>query len=86
MGENGSGKSTFINTLLGVIKPIYGKVHLKSQFHNKMPEIGYCPQYNVLMDTLTVEENLTFYSAIKTGLSYKKCSFEIDKYKCNKLV
>lgn len=42
IGENGSGKSTLIKTLLGLAKPLSGKIHRSDEFS---PErIGYMPQ------------------------------------------
>lgn len=40
-GENGSGKSTLIRALLGLIKPISGRINLKGI---KRGDIGYLPQ------------------------------------------
>ena len=42
VGENGSGKSTFIKTLLGLVEPIKGKIVFHKNFSNR--DIGYLPQ------------------------------------------
>jgi zinc transport system ATP-binding protein len=45
VGENGSGKSTLMKGLLGLLKPISGKI----QFYGlKQQEIGYLPQQTVV--------------------------------------
>lgn len=44
VGENGSGKSTLIKSLLGLIKPISGKISLSPALQNA--DIGYLPQQN----------------------------------------
>ncbi len=42
VGENGVGKSTFIKTLLGLIKPVSGEIKFSDGL--KSTEIGYLPQ------------------------------------------
>ena len=46
-GHNGSGKTTMIRTMMGLIKPIEGRVLM---WQNNMPvknlNIGYLPHYN----------------------------------------
>ncbi len=42
VGENGSGKSTFIKTVLGLVEPIKGKIEYCGGL--KKNEIGYLPQ------------------------------------------
>lgn len=41
-GENGSGKSTLLKTILGLNKPLGGKILFESEFNRKT--IGYLPQ------------------------------------------
>ncbi len=42
VGENGTGKSTFVKTLLGLTKPVDGKIVFQNGFRQN--EIGYLPQ------------------------------------------
>jgi len=51
VGENGSGKSTFIRCLLGFLKPDTGSLQLSRH-------IGYCPQNNILNSQYRVSEHL----------------------------
>ncbi len=44
VGENGAGKSTFVKTLLGLVKPLAGRVLLEDGL--KQGELGYLPQQN----------------------------------------
>ena len=46
LGENGAGKSTFLKTMLGLLKPIKGTISLDAEV--KRSEIGYLPQQNVV--------------------------------------
>ena len=43
VGENGSGKTTLMKTLLGLMKPISGKIYTGEGL--KRTEIGYLPQH-----------------------------------------
>ena len=45
-GENGAGKTTLMKTILGLQKPLKGKIHLGDGLHAN--EIGYLPQQTVL--------------------------------------
>ena len=45
LGENGAGKSTLLKTMLGLIKPIKGKIIFDEV---KKTEIGYLPQQTVV--------------------------------------
>ena len=42
VGENGTGKSTLVKTILGLIKPLEGKMNLKEG------KIGYLPQQTMI--------------------------------------
>lgn len=46
VGENGSGKSTLIKTILGLVKPVGGKIMLSAEIKNGT--IGYLPQQTQL--------------------------------------
>jgi ABC-type multidrug transport system ATPase subunit len=55
-GENGSGKSTLLKCLVGLLKPDSGDVVVRGT-------LGYCPQDPLLMDSLTVAEQLRLFAA-----------------------
>jgi ABC-type multidrug transport system ATPase subunit len=73
LGENGAGKSTLIKMAIGEILPTDGEVWV-DQFNSRKDIkkfrhlIGYCPQFDALIDVLTVKDHLRLYARIK-GLS-----------------
>jgi ABC-2 type transport system ATP-binding protein len=56
VGENGSGKSTFLRILAGDLRPDHGSVVTRGQ-------PGYCPQAVVLDDALTVDQHIRYFQA-----------------------
>ena len=46
LGENGAGKSTLLKTMLGLIKPLSGKIVFDKKV--KRTDIGYLPQQTVV--------------------------------------
>jgi ATP-binding cassette subfamily C protein len=63
IGETGSGKSTLVDVVLGLLKPYEGSVLIDGQFpvnsHQWHNEIGYVPQAIYLTDD-TIEANIAF--------------------------
>ncbi|XP_024944655.1 uncharacterized protein LOC107271675 isoform X2 [Cephus cinctus] len=64
LGRNGAGKTTIIKMLTGMLAPSNGEIRLGSSNGTK-PEIGVCPQDNVLVDCLTAREHMLFYAKLK---------------------
>lgn len=70
MGASGSGKSTLMQLLLGYLKPWSGSVAINgNNFHQNFNAvrhyIGYVPQDDLLMENLTVYENMLYTAKIR---------------------
>ena len=53
IGTNGSGKSTFLKTLAGMLRPIYGSVTILGDDPGKSPcRVAYLPQHPISSHTL----------------------------------
>lgn len=66
LGPNGSGKTTTIRMMLGLLKPTEGSVKVLGETVEKNPQkirhrVGYMSQQFSLYNDLTVVQNLTFY-------------------------
>jgi ABC-2 type transport system ATP-binding protein len=66
VGKSGSGKSTVIKALLGIKKPISGKIELYQENRETLLKevIGYSPQENSLYPFLTLYENLLTFGRL----------------------
>lgn len=72
MGASGSGKSTLLSVLNGTEEPSSGRVLVNGIDIHKNPEkvegvVGYIPQDDLLMEDLTVFENLYFAARLCFG-------------------
>ncbi len=68
LGENGAGKTTFLKTIVGIIKPDKGEILFNGidiwEDPNVKREIGYMGAEHFFYEKLTVRENLTLISAL----------------------
>lgn len=70
LGPNGSGKTTSMRMMCGLLKPDSGRgscfgFDIFSQRHRIKPLIGFMTQHFTLWETLTVRENLLFLAKIR---------------------
>ncbi len=79
LGPNGSGKTTTIRMMLGLLQPTAGEIEIlgipvDGQTREILPRIGYMSQQFSLYSDLTVLQNLLFY-----GQAYGLDSGEMNK-------
>jgi hypothetical protein len=70
LGPNGAGKTTTINMLIGFTPPTSGTATVEGlDVRTSMDKIyslmGVCPQHDLLWETLTPREHLSFYGRLK---------------------
>ncbi|KAL9155889.1 hypothetical protein ABFS82_09G035900 [Erythranthe guttata] len=70
LGPNGAGKTSFINMMIGLIKPSSGTAYvqgldIRTDMDRIYTSMGVCPQHDLLWDTLTGREHLFFYGRLK---------------------
>lgn len=86
VGETGSGKSTLVDVLLGLLKPYNGSVLIDDKFpvnsYQWHQEIGYVPQSIYLIDD-TIEANIAFGDK---EINYQKIKDAIEAAQLKKLV
>ncbi len=70
LGVNGAGKSTTFKSLTREVQPTEGKVYIsgfdvQKDFMKARKLMGYCPQPNLIFESMSVEEHLYYYARIK---------------------
>jgi ABC-2 type transport system ATP-binding protein len=69
LGPNGSGKTTFIRSLIGLVRPEAGTLRVlghpvPSEADRVRPSTGYMTQLHALYSDLSVWENVSFFARI----------------------
>ncbi|XP_069511178.1 ATP-binding cassette sub-family A member 9-like [Ambystoma mexicanum] len=85
LGHSGAGKTTLLNILSGLSLPSDGAVSIYKHavsatedtlhFGNRI--VGFCPQFDVKFDTLTVMENLRLFAKVR-GIPCKEVEREVQ--------
>ncbi len=73
IGHNGAGKSTLFKSMLGLLVPTSGSVHVlgaqtsSPAFRTARARLGYLPEHAVLYDKLSGLETLHFFARLKNA-------------------
>ncbi|XP_031346756.1 ATP-binding cassette sub-family A member 3-like isoform X2 [Photinus pyralis] len=78
LGVNGAGKTTTFKMVTGDIKMTSGDVwvngwSVRRNLKEVYQVIGYCPQFDALLDDLTCRETLTIFGLLR-GIKKRQCS------------
>jgi branched-chain amino acid transport system ATP-binding protein len=83
-GRNGAGKTTLLRTLMGLMEPSSGKIHLDGQELTKVAAylrpgygIGYAPEDRRIFTSFTVEQNIELPAKV-AGLPPKEVKKRLD--------
>lgn len=77
LGPNGSGKTTTIRLLLGLLRPARGDIavlgrHIPEEAARALASIGYVPEQPHLYSSLTVDETLRYHAAFYASWDWKR--------------
>lgn len=66
VGPSGAGKTTLLSMLVGYCQPSAGTIEVdgNQNAEDYRDSIGYCPQYDIDMETLTCQEELYFFGVV----------------------
>ena len=87
IGRSGSGKTVFMNCLVGLLEPDDGEIKFDGRDITKMDfkersvlrkEVGMLFQKNALFDSMTVEKNVRFPLDMFTNMTFKEKKERVD--------
>jgi phospholipid/cholesterol/gamma-HCH transport system ATP-binding protein len=93
MGPSGTGKSTVIKLMVGLLKPTKGKIYVEGEDIDSLDEkelleirkkIGFAFQFGALFDSMSIYENIAF--PLKEHTNMKKADIDIEVENALKLV
>lgn len=78
-GPNGTGKTTLLLTLAGIVAPLEGFFALEGADAEAGAQLHYCGHRNAVKPRLTVAENLGFWAAVNgaTGMPVEAALHEV---------
>lgn len=70
LGQNGAGKSTTISMLTGLLGATSGDAFIggssvRSEMDKVRDSLGICPQHDILIEDLTIEQHLAIFARLK---------------------
>jgi branched-chain amino acid transport system ATP-binding protein len=87
IGRNGSGKSTAIKTVMGLMPPSHGKIiYMGKEIQRKKPYeiarmgIGFVPEGMGIFSGLTVEENMRVAMLVENESTYQRLERTLDMF------
>ncbi|KAJ3256453.1 hypothetical protein HDU77_003139 [Chytriomyces hyalinus] len=83
IGPSGAGKTTFMHTLMGKVSKTGGKIMIngrESEVHAFRKIIGYVPQEDIMLQELTVKENVLHSARVRLPRSWtaKQVNHHVD--------
>lgn len=83
LGINGAGKTTTFKMLTGDERISYGDAwvkgkSIKTKLKDVQKSIGYCPQFDALLDDLTARESLHMFALLR-GIPRRYCNIEANR-------
>eukprot|EP00754_Rhynchopus_humris_P007379 Rhum_TRINITY_DN13434_c0_g1::Rhum_TRINITY_DN13434_c0_g1_i1::g.60210::m.60210/K05643/ABCA3; ATP-binding cassette, subfamily A (ABC1), member 3 len=83
LGTNGAGKTTTLSVLSGEFEPTAGRAYIAGHDVVSSPQLarqnlGFCPQFDALLDHLTCEEHLDLFARLRgIPVRHRKPSAEL---------
>jgi len=89
LGHNGAGKTSAMKCFVGETNTTAGDIHvgglhMERETGKARQKIGYCPQFDALLELLTVRDHLSLFGALK-GLPAEAIQDALRNFKLEKM-